>query len=49
MKDSDPSIPLVCPKCGEADMLCACYTDDYYNARLQQQTPKGKIIKTKTK
>ena len=49
MKDSDPSIPLVCPKCGEADMLCACYTDDYYSAKLQQQTPKGKIIKTKTK
>ena len=49
MKDSDPSIPLVCPKCGESDMVCACYTDDYYSARSQQMIPKGKIIKTKTK
>jgi hypothetical protein len=49
MKDSDPSVPLVCPKCGETDMICACYTSDYYSARSQQMIPKGKIIKTKTK
>lgn len=49
MKDSDPSIPLVCPKCGESDMICACYTSDYYSSKSQQMIPKGKIIKTKTK
>lgn len=49
MKDSDPSVPLVCPKCGESDMICACYTSDYYSSRSQQMIPKGKIIKTKTK
>ena len=49
MKDSDPSVPLVCPKCGETDMICACYTSDYYSSRSQQMIPKGKIIKTKTK
>lgn len=48
-KDSDPSIPLTCPKCGETNMICACYTDDYYSVKSQQMIPKGKIIKTKTK
>jgi hypothetical protein len=47
-KDSDPSVPLVCPKCGESLPVCACYTDDYYSAKTPQYTPKGKILKTKT-
>lgn len=44
----DPAITLTCPKCGNSDKVCNCYTDDYYNAKVPQQTPKGKI-KTKKK
>ena len=44
----DPAIALKCPKCGSSDKVCNCYTDDYYNAKIPQQTPKGKI-KTKKK
>lgn len=46
VKDSDPSVPLVCPKCGESNQICNCYTDDYYNAKTPQYTPKGKKFKT---
>ena len=44
----DPAVTLQCPKCGASDKVCNCYTDDYYNAKIPQQTPKGKI-KTKKK
>ena len=44
----DPAISLQCPKCGATDKVCNCYTDDYYNAKVPQQTPKGEI-KTKPK
>lgn len=43
----DPSIALVCPKCGESAKVCNCYLDDYYNAKNPQWNPKGKIIKPK--
>ncbi len=32
-----------CPKCGSFDVPCKCYDKDYYDAKLQQQSPK--IIK----
>jgi len=36
----------VCPKCGKINLPCKCYIDDYYDAKLQQQTPKPtKIFK----
>jgi len=35
--DSDSKL---CPKCGKSNLPCKCYTDDYYDAKLQQQTPK---------
>jgi hypothetical protein len=44
----DPTISLACPKCGNSDKVCNCYTDDYYNAKTPQNTPKGQI-KTKKK
>jgi hypothetical protein len=46
----DPSVPLKCPKCGQTTSPCECYTDDYYNAKLGQQTPRpNKIVKPKKK
>jgi hypothetical protein len=44
----DPTIAEKCPKCGSSDKVCNCFTDDYYNAKIPQQTPKGSI-KTKRK
>jgi hypothetical protein len=41
----DSSVPLVCPKCGESAKICDCYSDDYYNAKTPQYTPKGKTVK----
>lgn len=32
-----------CSKCGSYDLPCKCYSKDYYDAKLQQQSPK--IIK----
>lgn len=29
-----------CSKCGSYDLHCKCYTKDYYDAKLQQQSPK---------
>lgn len=42
--------PLACPKCGSFKLPCECYTDDYYNSKLSQQTPRpNKIFKPKKK
>jgi hypothetical protein len=42
--------PLACPKCGSFKLPCECYTDDYYNSKLSQQTPRpNKIYKPKKK
>jgi len=46
----DPSVPTKCPKCGQTSSPCECYTDDYYNAKISQQTPRpNRIIKPKKK
>lgn len=46
----DPAIVTKCPKCGSTGMICDCYTDDYYNAKLPQQAPRpNKKVKPKTK
>jgi hypothetical protein len=50
----DPKInadaPLSCPKCGSTKLPCECYTDDYYNSKLTQQTPRpNKIFKKNAK
>lgn len=36
----DEEMPLSCSKCGSLSLPCKCYTEDYYNAKLSQQTPK---------
>jgi len=47
---ADPKEPLACPKCGKTKLPCECYTDDYYNAKLSQQTPRpNKLLKPKKK
>jgi uncharacterized C2H2 Zn-finger protein len=44
--DLDPEIALACPKCGSSSLPCKCFTEDYYNAKLGQQTPRpGKTVK----
>lgn len=46
----DPSAQTTCPKCGETSTPCACYVDDYYDAKLGKSTPRpNKIIKPKKK
>jgi len=46
----DPEAALACPKCGSTKMPCECYTDDYYNTKLQYQTPRpNKLLKPKKK
>ena len=46
----DSDAPLACPKCGSFQLPCECYTDDYYNSKLSQQTPRpNKIYKPKKK
>lgn len=48
--DANPDADLACPKCGSSRLPCECYTDDYYNAKIPQQTPRpNKIIKPKKK
>lgn len=48
--EADSEIPLTCPKCGSTSLPCKCYTEDYYNAKLGQQTPRpGKTHKPKKK
>lgn len=34
-----------CPKCGSTKIPCLCYTEDYYDSKLSQQTPKPTKIK----
>lgn len=47
---ANPAEPLACPKCGGTQLPCECYTKDYYNAKLAQQTPRpNKLIKPKRK
>jgi len=47
---ANPNEPLACPKCGSTKMPCECYTEDYYNAKLSQQTPRpNKLLKPKKK
>jgi len=41
----DPATGLTCPKCGSSKMPCECYTDDYYDAEITQQTPKPQKTK----
>lgn len=33
-----------CPKCGSTKVPCECYTEDYYDSKLSQQTPKPTVI-----
>lgn len=48
--DANPDANLACPKCGSSKLPCECYTDDYYNAKISQQTPRpNKILKPKKK
>lgn len=41
--------PETCPKCGDSLQVCDCYINDYYNAKMPQQVPKGKIFKKENK
>lgn len=34
-----------CPKCGSTKVPCECYTEDYYDSKLSQQTPKPTKVK----
>lgn len=34
-----------CPKCGSTKVPCECYTEDYYDSKLAQQTPKPTKVK----
>lgn len=36
----DPSLVMKCPKCGNTEKVCKCFTQDYYNAKTPQTTPK---------
>jgi hypothetical protein len=45
----DPEVVTKCPKCGATSMVCGCFTDDYYNAKLPQQAPKPSTTKPKSK
>ena len=48
--DAAPDANLACPKCGSSSLPCECYTDDYYNAKISQQTPNpNTVIKPKKK
>jgi len=48
--DLNPDANLSCPKCGSSKLPCECYTDDYYNAKISQQTPRpNKLLKPKKK
>lgn len=48
--DINPNEPLSCSKCGSSKLPCECYTEDYYNAKLTQQTPRpNKLLKPKKK
>jgi hypothetical protein len=44
----DPNTALKCPKCGSSEFPCDCFSNDYYDAKLPQQTPRpNKIVKNK--
>ena len=45
--ESKPDSPdySTCDRCGEEKGTCTCYDDDYYDAKIDHYTPKGKTKK----
>lgn len=45
----DPLAPKKCSKCGSYKFPCKCYTEDYYDAKSPQNTPRPSIKTPKKK